>query len=58
MFCRNCGKELQGNEIFCGKCGTRIIKESDLIDSELTSQNTNSKQLGKESRFSLFIAKL
>lgn len=58
MFCRNCGKELQGNEIFCGKCGTRIIKESDLIDSELTSQNTNTKQLGKESRFSLFIAKI
>lgn len=27
MFCRNCGKEIDENSVFCGHCGTQLRKE-------------------------------
>ncbi len=26
MYCRNCGKELKGNESFCSQCGAQVDK--------------------------------
>ena len=28
MFCENCGKEIQGDEMFCPECGYRINREN------------------------------
>lgn len=44
MFCKNCGKELSGNEAFCGNCGTKIVLENQSVGN---IENTNNNPINE-----------
>lgn len=35
MFCVNCGNELGNEDVFCGKCGSKVLKN---VEQERTEQ--------------------
>ena len=37
MICKNCGKELEPNERFCGNCGMAVSSEEPASDSPFSS---------------------
>lgn len=44
MFCKNCGKELTGNESFCGNCGIKIVPETQNVGN---IENTNNNPINE-----------
>ncbi|MBQ2696803.1 MAG: zinc-ribbon domain-containing protein [Clostridia bacterium] len=38
MFCKNCGSPLNNNEVFCGKCGTRVSSAENSVAEEVNTQ--------------------
>ena len=44
MFCKNCGKELTGNESFCGNCGIKIVPETQNVEN---IENTNNNPINE-----------
>lgn len=44
MFCKNCGKELNENESFCGECGTKVVPETQNVGN---IENTNNNPINE-----------
>ena len=47
MFCKNCGKEIYGDEGYCRKCGTKITSESIIENNEYMEPNSKIKKIVK-----------
>ena len=46
MFCINCGNKLNGNELFCTKCGAKISEQVKTeVSQNITSNPTNNQAL-------------
>lgn len=45
MFCGNCGKQLNDEDLFCPECGQAVPEEvKDNMEEYITSKNTNAKK--------------
>ena len=31
-YCRQCGKKIESNDLFCGRCGTNVLLPENLIE--------------------------
>ena len=56
MLCKSCGEKIEGNAIFCGKCGAKLTNEektnvlsSEIIDTTTNGLNENEKLIKKKS---------
>lgn len=47
MYCKNCGKEIKENEIFCSCCGTKISDETNSENNAGTAQTTQVASMSK-----------
>lgn len=48
MFCKNCGNQLNENEIFCGRCGTKV--ETNIVGENPFNQNFDSNISDKKDK--------
>ncbi len=44
MFCKNCGYELEEDDLFCAKCGMEVNKENKVKESKKNPKNKKSKK--------------
>ncbi|MBS2968744.1 zinc ribbon domain-containing protein [Metabacillus sp. KIGAM252] len=47
MYCRECGKKLNGSEGFCPMCGTKVIKDPDSVHYDHQEEYLHTKSAGQ-----------
>ncbi|WP_461815872.1 zinc ribbon domain-containing protein [Faecalimonas sp.] len=50
MFCENCGKEINDNDVFCPNCGKEMQEEKISNSLEVKNENLNTEPKKKKSR--------
>lgn len=49
MYCKNCGNELKENEVFCGRCGNKVVIDNTSNISQNSNLNMNNQNISQQS---------
>lgn len=53
MFCNNCGNELNTGDIFCQKCGKRVLAEEEFVETATVAEETPAEEVSAPEEISI-----